>query len=126
MEKTLRMSLLFDFYGPLLTDRQQDVYQMYFHEDLSLGEISEQLGVSRQAVYDMLKRSGAAVEDFEEKLELVSKYQARQENLAEVQKILRELRRKMQHQLSAQAECPACMDLLTTVEERIQQIKMDS
>ena len=67
MERTLRMSLLFDFYGPLLTDRQQEVYQLYFHDDLSLGEIGEQLGVSRQAVYDILRRSAAIVEDYEEK-----------------------------------------------------------
>lgn len=79
MEKTLRMSLLFDFYGPLLTERQQDVFQMYFHEDLSLGEIAEQLDISRQAVYDLLKRASAILEDFEFKLALVAKHRERQE-----------------------------------------------
>lgn len=78
MEKTLRMSLLYDFYGPLLTERQQDVYQMYFHEDLSLGEIGEQLSVSRQAIYDNLKRAEAILEDFEQKLGLISKFETRQ------------------------------------------------
>lgn len=122
MEKTLRMSLLFDFYGPLLTERQQEVFQMYFHEDLSLGEIGEQLGVSRQAIYDMLKRSEAIMEDFEAKLELISKYKIRQKNLTEIQEILRHL----QQQISLETRSSALLDLLTTADERIQQIKMDS
>ena len=63
MEKTLRMNLLFDFYGPLLTDRQRDVFRMYFQEDLSLAEIGEELDVSRQAVYDLLKRVQVSLED---------------------------------------------------------------
>lgn len=78
MEKTLRMSLLFDFYGALLTERQQDVFQMYFHEDLSLAEIGEELKVSRQAIYDILKRVGVILEEFEDKLALVQKHQQRQ------------------------------------------------
>ncbi len=78
MENTLRMALLFDFYGPLLTQRQQDVFQMYFHEDLSLGEIGEELEVSRQAIYDILKRTEAILEEFESKLGLVEKHRQRQ------------------------------------------------
>ncbi|NLL48933.1 MAG: putative DNA-binding protein [Firmicutes bacterium] len=78
MENTLRMALLFDFYGPLLTERQAHVFQMYFHEDLSLGEVGEELDVSRQAIYDILKRSGTLLEDFESKLGLVAKHQERQ------------------------------------------------
>lgn len=79
MEKTLRMSLLFDFYGPLLTKRQQHVFQLYFHDDLSLGEIAEQLEISRQGVYDLLKRASAILEDLEAKLGLVVKHLERQE-----------------------------------------------
>ncbi len=78
MDKTLKMSLLFDFYGPLLTERQQSIYEMYFHEDLSLGEISEEFDVSRQAVYDMLKRSTQTLEQMEGKLGLVKRYQRTQ------------------------------------------------
>lgn len=84
MEKTLRMSLLFDFYGSLLTDRQQDVFQMYFHEDFSLGEIGDELKVTRQAVYDILKRVAGILEEFEMKLNLVQKHQERQHLLVEV------------------------------------------
>ena len=84
MDKTLKMSLLFDFYGPLLTKRQQDIFEMYFHDDLSLGEISEQLDISRQDVYDMLKRSTQTLEDFEAKLGLVARHQQRQTTLEEI------------------------------------------
>lgn len=91
MEKTLQMSLLFDFYGPLLTDRQQHVFQMYFHEDLSLGEIAEQLGISRQGVYDLLKRSSTILEDFESKLGLVVKHLTRQEHFTVMLALLEQL-----------------------------------
>lgn len=92
MEKTLRMSLLFDFYGPLLTERQQEIVQMYFHEDLSLGEIGEQLAISRQAVYDMLKRAGVILEDFEAKLNLVARHSERQEVYDELLRLITLLR----------------------------------
>lgn len=84
MEKTLRMSLLFDFYGTLLTARQQDVFQMYFHEDLSLSEIGDELKVSRQAIYDLLKRVGIILEEFEAKLALLQKHQQRQAIYGEI------------------------------------------
>lgn len=84
MENTIRMALLFDFYGPLLTDRQQDVFQMYFHEDLSLGEVGEELGVSRQAIYDIVKRAGTILEEFENKLGLVEKHLERHQFYGEL------------------------------------------
>jgi len=88
MENALRMALLFDFYGPLLTDRQQDVFQMYFHEDLSLGEIGEELGVSRQAIYDILKRTGTILEELESKFGLVEKHEQRQQLYGEVLELI--------------------------------------
>ncbi len=84
MEKTLRMNLLYDFYSPLLTERQRDVFRMYFQEDLSLGEIGEQLAVSRQAIYDLLKRAEAIMEDFEAKLHLVTRHEQRRQLYAEI------------------------------------------
>lgn len=74
MEKTVRMNMLFDFYGPLLTERQRDVYELYFGDDLSLSEIASELEISRQAVYDMLKRCSATLEDYESKLGLLQKF----------------------------------------------------
>lgn len=83
IEKTVRMSLLFDFYGQLLTQRQQEFFKLYYDDDLSLGEIASQYGVSRQAVYDILKRSSQALEEFESKLQLVERFQRRQSALAQ-------------------------------------------
>lgn len=77
VEKTVRMNLLFDFYGQLLTDRQRRFFDMYYAEDLSLGEIAEHFDVSRQAVYDILKRSAKALESFDERLGLIAQHQER-------------------------------------------------
>jgi len=71
VEKTLRMALLFDAYSDLLTEKQRLVFALYYHEDLSLGEIAETYGISRQGVYDILKRSEKALLQFEERLQLV-------------------------------------------------------
>src|SRR5690625_4314176 len=75
VEKTVRMSLLFDFYGELLTDRQQEFFALYYDHDLSLGEIPQQYGVRRQAVYDILRRSSQALQGFDDKLELVRRHE---------------------------------------------------
>lgn len=75
LEKACRMTMLFDFYGNLLTQKQREVMHLYYEQDLSLAEIAENLGTSRQAVYDTLKRSEKALEKFEEKLGLLENYQ---------------------------------------------------
>ncbi|MGI6083037.1 MAG: YlxM family DNA-binding protein [Limnochordia bacterium] len=75
MEKTLRMALLFDAYSDLLTEKQRLVFALYHHEDLSLGEIAETYGISRQGVYDILKRSEKSLLQFEERLQLVMRYE---------------------------------------------------
>ncbi|MFZ4450175.1 putative DNA-binding protein [Salibacterium aidingense] len=77
LEKTVRMNALFDFYQPLLTGKQQKYLELYFLDDYSLGEISEEFDVSRQAVYDNIKRTEAMLEEYEEKLGLYRKYKRR-------------------------------------------------
>ena len=57
IEDIVKKTLLFDFYGQLLTDKQKYIVEMYYGDDLSLSEISEQIGISRQGVYDTLKRA---------------------------------------------------------------------
>lgn len=64
----VRMALLLDLYGPLLTERQREAAHLHFEEDLSLGEMAENLGVSRQAVHDTLQRAQAALEELESRL----------------------------------------------------------
>jgi len=77
LAKTDRINLLFDFYGPLLTEKQQRFLRCYFHDDWSLGEIAEEFAVSRQAVYEHLKRAEEALEGYERKLGLAAKHERR-------------------------------------------------
>ena len=80
----VRAGLLFDVYGPLLTDHQQDIWQLYYEEDWSLGEIGADRGVSRAAVHDLLERTQRALEDFERRLGLLAQHQRRHEHWQEV------------------------------------------
>lgn len=77
LERTNRMNFLFDFYQSLLTEKQRIYLQMYYLEDFSLGEISEIHEVSRQAVYDNIKRTEKTLENYEEKLHLYEKFTER-------------------------------------------------
>lgn len=88
MEKKLRLGNLYEFYGELLTDKQKEILDVYCNEDLSLGEISDNQGVSRQAIYDTLKRSERLLEDFEAKLGLYEKFSERQRIVEEALKEL--------------------------------------
>lgn len=89
--KKVRMNLLYDFYGQLLTKKQRTFFDLYYQADLSLGEIAAQHDVTRQAVYDILKRSERALEEFEAKLNLVDKYLRGQKVIRQVTKDLQEL-----------------------------------
>ncbi|WP_047984907.1 putative DNA-binding protein [Ornithinibacillus californiensis] len=77
LDKTTRMNYLFDFYQALLTPKQRSYMEMYYLEDYSLGEISEESNVSRQAVYDNIKRTETMLESYEEKLHLYDKFEKR-------------------------------------------------
>ncbi|WP_033829248.1 putative DNA-binding protein [Bacillus andreraoultii] len=77
LEKTTRINYLFDFYQDLLTPKQQSYMSLYYLDDLSLGEIAEQFNVSRQAVYDNIKRTEAMLEEYESKLHLYEKFLTR-------------------------------------------------
>ena len=74
MEKFVELTLLYDFYGELLTERQQQVYESVVLEDYSLSEVAEDLGISRQGVHDMIKRCNHTLEEYESRLHLVEKF----------------------------------------------------
>ena len=74
MEKFVEQTLLYDFYGELLTERQQQVYESVVLEDYSLSEVAEELGISRQGVHDMIKRCNHTLSEYEAKLHLVEKF----------------------------------------------------
>ncbi|HCX8958099.1 TPA: putative DNA-binding protein [Staphylococcus aureus] len=77
--KTLRMNYLFDFYQSLLTNKQRNYLELFYLENYSLSEIADTFNVSRQAVYDNIRRTGDLVEDYEKKLELYQKFEQRRE-----------------------------------------------
>ena len=74
IEKTNRMNALFEFYAALLTDKQMNYIELYYADDYSLAEIAEEFQVSRQAVYDNIKRTEKILEDYEMKLHMYSDY----------------------------------------------------
>lgn len=79
LEKMTRVNYLFDFYQSLLTEKQRDYMRLYYLEDHSLGEISETYDVSRQAIYDNIKRTVEMLEEYEAKLGLYDKFNRRNE-----------------------------------------------
>lgn len=81
IEKTNRMNALFECYSTLLTEKQMNYVEMYYADDFSLGEIAEEYQVSRQAVYDNIKRTEKILEDYEKKLHIFSDYIVRGEIL---------------------------------------------
>lgn len=93
MDKVYEISLLLDFYGQLLTARQYEIMDLHYNNDYSLGEIAEQLDISRQGVFDNLKRGKAALNKLEEKLGLVKKFSEQRKKAEDILKSLNALDR---------------------------------
>lgn len=83
-----RASLLYDFYGALLTEKQRQVMALYHEENLSLSEIAQEFGISRQAVHDTLKKAEQALADYEDKLKLIDKLLKNEEAIARIEEEL--------------------------------------
>lgn len=86
MAKDLRISLLLDYYGELLTPKQQAMISCYYNDDLSLSEIAQNEGITRQGVRDAIKRGEAQLREMEEKLGLLRKARALQDALADIRR----------------------------------------
>ena len=84
----LEQALLYDFYGELLTDHQKEVYEQFVLEDLSLSEIAESAGISRQGVHDLVKRCNKLLEGYEAKLHLVEKFLSIKQKVQELNELL--------------------------------------
>ncbi|MFC5532415.1 YlxM family DNA-binding protein [Cohnella yongneupensis] len=110
LEKTNRINVLFDFYGPLLTKKQQTFLKCYFQDDYSLGEIAADFDISRQAVYEHLKRAEQVLEDYEMKLRLAARHDQIQAGLSQLEKQISEL------QPQARANIQMTIDLLRGAE----------
>ena len=94
MDDILQLTLLYDFYGELLTEKQKQVYELHYQNDLSLTEIGEELSISRQAVRDQLKRTEKILQDYEEKLHLVSRFQEQKKAVQEMKHIMEGMEKK--------------------------------
>ena len=84
MDDTFLRTMLFDFYGDLLTDKQKEYYDLHYMSDLSLFEIAEMNGTSRQAVWDIIRRAEQTLRQIEEKTGLVARAMQRRQTLAEI------------------------------------------
>lgn len=91
LDQNLEASLLFDFYGELLSPRQREVMSLYHEENLTLAEIAAEFGISRAAVHDSLKKAEKALSEYEEKLGLVARFVKTSEAIAEIDRIIDEV-----------------------------------
>lgn len=91
MEELVKVSLLLDFYGQMLTKRQFDILDLYYNSDYSLGEIAEELEISRQGVHDNIRRGKAALFDLESKLGLVARFDAQKSKASEALGLLEDI-----------------------------------
>jgi predicted DNA-binding protein YlxM (UPF0122 family) len=91
MEDRFKMSILMDLYGTLLTDKQRDILNLYYNDDLSLAEIAENMQTSRQAVFDIIKRCHKILLEYESKLGLMEKEISRENSKVEMLSMLNSL-----------------------------------
>ncbi len=80
-----RMALLYDFYGDMLTDRQKEFYDLYYNEDLSLAEIAENYGITRQGVRDVIVRAEAILTELEDKTGIIRRFHRMQEQFGQME-----------------------------------------
>ena len=87
MEKIVEQGLLYDFYGELLTDHQKKIYEDVVFADLSLSEIAQEYGISRQGVHDLVKRCNSILQEYEDKLHLIRKFLTIREKIKEIDRL---------------------------------------
>ena len=94
MNKIMEQALLYDFYGELLTAHQRSVYEDFTFNDLSLGEIAEISGISRQGVHDLIRRCQKQLSEYESKLHLVEKFINAKEKISEIQGLFQDYQKR--------------------------------
>ncbi len=116
MDKFTENGLLFEFYGALLSQRQRQVTALYYDDNLTLAEIGEQFGITRQGAYDALRAADKALHGYEEKLGLVAKFQQNDDEISAIAAAL--------ESLSNQVETGALKgkSLVTTLQELSQRV----
>ena len=94
MEEILQLTLLYDFYGELLTEKQKQTFELYYQNDLSLTEIGQELDISRQAVRDLLKRTEKILLEYDAKLQLVGRFLEQKKAIQTIKAIIEDVERK--------------------------------
>lgn len=89
MEEKIEQAYLYDFYGELLNEHQRKIYEDFVFNDLSLGEIADEEGISRQGVHDMVKRCTRTLEGYEEKLHLIEKFLSAKQKVEDIHRLAR-------------------------------------
>ncbi len=87
MEKIVEQGLLYDFYGELLTDHQRRIYEDVVLNDMSLSEIAQEAGISRQGVHDLIRRCDRSLEEYENKLHLIERFQSIRQKLEQIKQL---------------------------------------
>ena len=90
MEEFVKRSLLYDFYGDLLTDRQKEIYGAYVQDDLSLAEIAQEYKISRQGVHDLIRRCDKILMEYEAKLHLVDRFEKAKQKIAQIESLTKD------------------------------------
>lgn len=103
-EETVYRTMLFDFYGELLTAKQKEYFDLHYNADYSLGEIAEMTGISRQGVWDIIKRAEETLRKTEEKTGLIGRFHENQETVAEMERTVEALLESAQGREKALAE----------------------
>ena len=117
-----RMAMLFDFYGDLLTERQREFYDLYYNEDLSLAEIAENYGISRQGVRDVIVRAEAAMSEIEEKTHIIRRFHQSRAAIAAIDAAADALLRAVDERSYGDAMLDA---LARTIKENVQRLNQE-
>ncbi|MFW5972166.1 MAG: YlxM family DNA-binding protein [Bacillota bacterium] len=90
LDKVIEIGILFDFYGKLLTEKQQKALKLYYYQDLSLSEIAERLDISRQGVYDHIHRGEDILKSYEKSMGLVARYKFLKTEIEELDEYIKD------------------------------------
>lgn len=108
--QTYRMTMLYDFYGELLTERQREFFDYYYNDDLSLSEIAENAGISRQGVRDVIVRGEAVMQEIEDKTNLIRRFEQMRAHVDGISAAAEEMKT-----LNRRYEDPRLMELADTI-----------
>lgn len=104
LERLIELSLLYDFYGELLNKHQKQIFEDYILNNLSLSEIAQNQGISRQGVYDLVKRCSKQLEEYENKLKLIDKFEQTKEKIILIQRTAQQLKETKEIRLAERIE----------------------